>query len=69
MQSAEKKSKSSDSSEAHYIIENENNFGKANAKLPLWRKIGAGISALLAFIIYFLLLKQKPLEIYPILAE
>ncbi len=53
------KSKSSDSSEAHYIIENESNFGKANAKLPLGRKIGAGISALLAFIIYFFAAKTE----------
>ncbi len=53
------KSKSSDSSEAHYIIENESNFGKANAKLPLGRKIGAGISALLAFMIYFFAAKTE----------
>lgn len=53
------KSKSSDSSEAHYIIENESNFGKANAKLPLGRKIGAGISALVAFAAYLFAAKSE----------
>ena len=53
------KSKSSDSSEAHYIIENENNFRQANTKLPLWRKIGAGISALVAFAAYLFAAKSE----------
>ncbi|MDE5671683.1 MAG: ATP-binding cassette domain-containing protein [Eubacterium sp.] len=44
----------SKSSDTHYIVEAESNFCKTvkAKKFPVWRKIGAGISALLAFIIY-----------------
>lgn len=49
------------SSDTHYIVESENNFCKTvkTKKLPVWRKLGAGISALLALAIYLFAAKTE----------
>ena len=56
--------KLSASSDIHYNIKTENSDRKAekSAKLPVWRKICAGISAICALVVYFFAAKTENLS-------